>query len=165
MSKNIIAVTSMRRKEADTNSMVENIEAVQAFNNNQLYTKGFAFGVNPGASNEFSPVLGGKVRFLHGITVYSFDANNAPNALPDTFSLNVNSEVIVDKVMHLNYNPTGAALGNIKLGEYFKLPRPMSGSDSVQINWNAINAGKFYITFWLSDTDNVTGNVKRNRKK
>lgn len=123
----------------------DNQDAVQDFNQRQIYTKGFQFNPQTGV-NEFPCVLGGKARVLHGICVYSeLPADN------DIVSLNINSELVVDNVLWKTYNPEGQS-GNIyKSDQYFKLTRSLSGSDSVQLNWNALNAKKIWIVFYLSN--------------
>lgn len=130
------------------NTSTGNQQEIQAFTNKQIYSKGFEYNVVPGAGNEFSPNLGGKARFLYGIGVYN-EMNNIADL--DKLSLTLNSEVIVDKVLWMAYNPQGASGNIFKTDQFFALPRILSGSDAVQINWESINAHKVNIVFYLSD--------------
>jgi hypothetical protein len=120
----------------------------QEFTNKQLYTRGFTYNVVSGPGNNFAPNLGGKARFLHGITIYS-ESNNAGDF--DLFSLTINSEVIVDKVLWLNYNGQGPSGNIFKTDQFYALPRMLSGSDSVQLNYDSVNVHKIHIVFYLSD--------------
>jgi hypothetical protein len=47
-----------------------NQKQLQNFNNASIYTKGFNFTSQSNTTNEESINLGGKARFLHGITVF-----------------------------------------------------------------------------------------------
>jgi hypothetical protein len=122
--------------------------AAQAYTNQQIYTKGYQYTVAIGTGNNFNPNLGGKARFLWGICLFSEVAN--ANDL-DLFSLTINSEVICDKVLWNTYNPQQLS-GNVnKNNQFFALPRLLSGADSVEINYNSINAHKINVVFYLSD--------------
>ena len=124
------------------------VDKIQSFNKAQIYTKGFEYNTTAGTPSNFAPQLGGKARKLHGIVVFS-DPNNITDA--DKMSLVLNSEQLINNVVWWAYNPQGA-VGNIfKEGQFFSLPRPLSGADDVQIQWEAINAHKVYIVFYLSD--------------
>lgn len=121
---------------------------LQNFNNRQIYTKGFSFTSQAGTENQESPILGGKARFLHGITVFNNSANITDE---DVLSLTLNEELIISKVIWWAYNPQGA-VGNIfKREQYFPLPRPLSGSDSLTTLYKTANAHNYYIVFYLSD--------------
>lgn len=120
----------------------------QNFTRQQIYTKGYQYTVGSGSGNAFNPNLGGKARFLWGICLFSEAAN--ANDL-DLFSLTINSEVICDKVLWNTYNPQQASGNVTKKDQFFALPRLLSGSDSVEINYNSINAHKINIVFYLSD--------------
>jgi len=126
---------------------LSNIKDIQNFNNGQIYTKGFNFNTQAG-TNEFPIVLGGKARKLHGVCFYVDQANVGD---PDITSLVLNSEQLIDKVIWWNYNPQGAAGNLFKQEQYFGIPRALGGSDSCQLIWNAINAHKIYIVFFLSN--------------
>ena len=120
----------------------------QNFTNKQLYSKGFTFNVVSGPGNNFAPNLGGKARFLYGITIYS-EANNFNDF--DLFSLTINSEVVIDKVLWNNYNGQGPSGNIFKTDQFYSLPRILSGADSVQLNYDSVNTHKIHIVFYLSD--------------
>lgn len=138
----------MRPNINKINTSTSNQKEIQEFTNKQLYSKGFEYNVVTGAGNEFSPNLGGKARFLYGICVYS-EMNNGGDL--DKLSLTLNSEVIIDKVIWWSYNGQGQQGNIFKTDQFFALPRILSGSDSVQLNWESINAHKINVVFYLSD--------------
>lgn len=120
----------------------------QTFTNKQIYSKGFTYSVVSGPGNNFSPNLGGKARFLYGVLLFV----EAPNANDlDTFSLTINSEVAIDKVLVSAYNPQIIGGNIFKTDQFFALPRLMSGSDSIQLNYDSINVHKIHAVFYLSD--------------
>lgn len=120
---------------------------IQEFISSQVYTKGFSYTCNAG-SNSFTPVLGGKPRWLYGIAYYG-DINT--NADRDIMSLSINEEMIIDKVITWNYNPQ-QTVGNVyKTEQFYPLPRPLSGSDSVALTIVAIQGKPIDIVFFLSD--------------
>lgn len=135
--------------------MTKQIGTVQNFTNQQLYTKGFEYNVQAGTANQFTPQLGGKARFLWGIMVFINEQVNWVD--PDTMSLVVNSEQIIDKVIWWAYNGQSNTGNVFKERQYFPLPRFLSGADSVELTWSAINAHKINIVFYLSDVNPVTG--------
>lgn len=114
----------------------------------QIYTKGFSYKSQAGVTNSEAPQLGGKARFLHGVCFYG-DFNFPIDR--DIWSLTVNQEIIVDKVIWWNYNPQGQAGNFFKTEQFFALPRPLSGSDSVMSQLTTINSHDYDIVFFLSD--------------
>lgn len=121
---------------------------IQDWNNRQIYTKGFSFNSQANTTNEESINLGGKARFLHGICFYS-DFNFAGDR--DLLSLVINSEQLIDNVIWWNYNPQGQTGNIFKTNQFFALPRPLSGADSVQLILKTLNAHPYDIVFFLSD--------------
>jgi hypothetical protein len=124
-----------------------NQQNVQDFIKGQIYSKGFEFGAQPGP-NTFNPNLGGAARRLFGLILFT-ENNNIFD--PDLISLTINNEVIIDNVVWWAYNPQGPSGNIFKQAQYFELPRPMSGSDSVAIQYQSVNAHKIYPVFYLSD--------------
>ena len=125
----------------------DNTKQLQHFTNKQIYTKGFDFNTTAGV-NTFPIQLGGKCRKLHGITVY-VEQNNVGD--PDKISLVINSEQLINNAIWWAYNPQGQAGNIFKDGQFFALPRNLSGADDTQLVWEAINSHKIYIVFYLSD--------------
>lgn len=125
---------------------LNNQSDLQAFIKKQIYTKGFQFGLTQNA-NSNACVLGGKARWLHGICLFSeIPTDN------DLISLNINQELVIDNVLWKAYNPQEAEGNVFKKEQFFALPRPLSGSDSVTLDWNALNAKKVWAIFYLSET-------------
>lgn len=118
------------------------------FVQSQIYTKGFSYKSQANVTNNEAPQLGGKARFLHGICFYG-DFNFINDR--DILSLTLNQEVIIDKVIWWNYNPQGAGGNIFKREQFFGIPRPLSGSDSVITQLTTINAHDYDIVFFLSD--------------
>lgn len=144
-------VIRVKRTDSDgiprMESDLANIDNIKKWIKKQKYSKGFSFGVNPGP-NPIPIVLGGSQRIMYGLNVYSETAFVGD---PDLISLEVNQEKIIDNVIWWEYNPQGF-IGNIfKIAEYHSLCRPLSGSDSLLLNWNALNSHKIYIVFTLAD--------------
>lgn len=130
----------------------KNMPEIQTYIKRQIYKKGFNFNTQAGVVNDFPIVLGGKARRLFGLTVYS-DFAFVGDA--DLISLTINEEKIIDNVVWWDFNGQGAAGNIFKEESYFALPRPLSGSDSVLLQWNSINAHKVHIVFSLSDSVNL----------
>ncbi len=122
--------------------------ANQNFTNAQIYTKGFDFNTTAGTPDTFPIQLGGKARKLHGIVVFN-EQNNVIDA--DKISLVINSEQIINNVIWWAYNPQGQAGNIFKDGQYFAIPRKLSGADDCQFVVDAVNAHKIFIVFYLSD--------------
>lgn len=127
---------------------LENADTLKSFVKKQIYMKGFNFNVVVGDNPTNDIKLGGKARFLYGINLLITAARVADE---DLFSLTINEEVICDKVNWKNFYP---GLNSGKLQMYFPIPRPLSGSDSVNIGWTATGANKtVYPSFFLSEID------------
>lgn len=125
-----------------------NINDIQAFNNGQVYTKGFSFTTTVGSGNEFPIQLGGKCRRLFGVNFFVPLANIQDN---DIISLIVNEEVIIDKV---NWRAYSANTNNnpFKVEQYFSLPRALSGSDTVMLTVNSVGAHQLFPIFYLANS-------------
>jgi hypothetical protein len=119
---------------------------IQTYIKAQIYMKGYTQGVNAGNNANLANItsLGGSARKLFGIAIWVSQANVADD---DTFSLKINNETIIDSVYWRTFNPQF----NLKLDQFFPLPRPLSGSDTLVMSWTAINAKTIYPIFYLSD--------------
>lgn len=131
-----------------TNFKNSNQSEIQAFNKSQIYFKGFNFGLSAGANEIANVNLGGACRRLYGITVYVQSDKTGDD---DLFSLQINQEQIIDRVLWRSFCPT--LVGNNSGSQFFAIPRPLTGSDTVNIVWNATTAKKVYINFYLSNSN------------
>lgn len=127
----------------------QNIDAIQKFNNSQIYTKGFSYTTQANTTNTFSPQLGGKCRQLHGIVLF-FPAASIND--DDTMSLGINEETIIDNVNWRTYSPVAQNGNAFKPNQMFEIRRALSGSDSVVLQIRSVNAHQLYITFYLSNS-------------
>jgi hypothetical protein len=126
---------------------LNDIAAIQKFNNAAIYTVGFNDTTAIGNSNSYSPKLGGKCRRLWGINIF-YPTANLNDA--DIINLTINSEQILQNTIWKAYNPTS---GNpYKNEQFFFLPRALSGSDSIELKINAIAAHEFQVVFYLSNS-------------
>lgn len=122
------------------------MKAIQNYIKAQIYFKGFSYAVVVG-NNSTTLTLGGSCRFLYGIQLWMSNANIAQD---DTFSLNINNEQIFDTILWRAFNP--AACGGLPNTQFFPVPRPLSGSDTVQFSWTAaVGAKTIYPIFYLSN--------------
>lgn len=123
----------------------------QKYINNQIYMKGFNFNAIVGTTEVDSISLGGNARFLYGINILMTAASVADE---DTFSMVLNEETIVDKANWKIFYP---GLNSNKVDQFFPLPRPLFGNDSLLITWNGVTGAKtVYPIFYLSTVDNRT---------
>lgn len=135
----------VRRVRSINQNNFDDQKATQDFVKKQIYMKGFSQAIGAG-SNQVLPAIttfDGSARWLHGLSIYVSQANVSDN---DTFSLTVNNEQIIINAYWRAFCPEF----NLKLTQYFPLPRPLAGSDSVQMNWSAQNAKTVYPIFYLS---------------
>lgn len=124
------------------------MEEVKQWLRKQKYIKGFTFTTQASITNNFQITLGGEVRFMYGLNLYVPSANLFDE---DLVSLSVNQEKILDSVLWNHLNPQGASGNIMKEYDYFSLPRPMSGSDSITLQWESVNAHKIYCVFTVAD--------------
>lgn len=136
------------RGEGIKNYNLNNQPDVQKFNNQAVYTKGFTQGLQSGSSNLFNLQLGGKPRRLFGIILSVPNANQNDD---DIISLTINSEIIIDKVIWKAYSPSNVH-NAFKTEQYFEIPRGLSGSDTVEMAVNAVNAHNLFIVFYLANS-------------
>lgn len=125
---------------------LDNSRALQSYIKSQVYTKGFSQAVNAGANTSLANVtsLGGSARRLYGLAIWVSQANIADD---DTFSLTINNEQIIIK----NYWRSFCPQFNYKMDMYFPIPRPLSGSDTIEMSWQSVGAKTVYPIFYLSD--------------
>lgn len=121
------------------------ITKLQAFNNGQIYSKGFVFTTQANASNIFPIQLGGKPRVMHGI-IFQCPVGNVTD--DDVISLTINSEVVIDKVNWKAYLPTQ---NPTKAQQFYPIPRGLSGSDSVELTVTSVNSHTIFPIFYLSN--------------
>lgn len=137
------------RKKINMLDLGKDVKLVREFIRSQIYVIGQEFSPAAASTQDFNCKLGGKVRWLHGINLFLPQINLGDE---DKFSLTVNNEVLIDKTIWWAYTPGGALFANIRSGDdYFKLPRPMSGNDTVTLNYQSVNAHKIYINFYCSE--------------
>lgn len=131
------------------NSNLNNTKAIQDFINSQIYAMGFQFGVSVGVNTNIPIKLSGSSRRLFGLCLFvqSDKVND-----DDTFSLTINQENIITTSLWRAWYPS-VTLGNYKPQMFFPIPRPLSGSDSVNISWTAVTAKQVYPIFYLSDSE------------
>lgn len=123
-----------------------NQKAVQLYNNSQVYFKGFTLGASAGQNSFTGIQLGGSARRLFGINMFVAQAAIADD---DTFSLLINNELIIDKCLWRAFFPQQT--GNIKQDMFFSIPRPLSGSDSVEMSYTSVTAKNIFPIFYLSN--------------
>lgn len=146
MANKIVRTKSM--PALDFKNVERNKKELQEFYQKQIYSKGFFFQTSAGSTVSPKISLGGSARRLHGISVFN-DLGFSGDQ--DTFSLTINEEVIIEDVIWWAYNPQGISGNIFKETQYFPIPRPLSGSDSVELDWNASNSHNSFIVFYLSN--------------
>lgn len=123
------------------------MKALQDYNNAQVYTKGFRFTTQAGVNNPFNIQLGGKCRKIHGVIFFVPTANVNDD---DIISLTINQELVIDNVNWKAYSP--ATSGNtFKPNQFYELRRALSGSDTVDLQVNSVNAHNVFPIFYLSN--------------
>jgi len=126
------------------NGFDPDMKQVQNFNRAQIYAKGFLLGAQSG-SNDFTNInLGGKARKLYGFALYVPVANDND---ADTFTLNINQELTIERVPVWAYNPR---VNTFKTQQFYELPRPLSGSDTIQLGYDSVGAHPVYIVFYIA---------------
>lgn len=124
----------------------DNQAQIQAYNKSQIYFKGFTQGVLAGMNVISNLQLGGSAKRLFGLNLWVAQANIADD---DVFSLSINNELIIDKCLWRAFFPQQT--GNIKQQMYYEIPRPLSGADTLEISYTAVNAKNIYFIFYLSN--------------
>lgn len=124
-----------------------NQKTVQNFIASQIYMKGFVQGVNAGNNQNLPFVLGGSARQLYGMNLFIQQSTIAED---DYFSLKLNNETIIDSVSWRAFNPVYNY--NRKI-QFFELPRPLNGNDSLTMSYTAVSAKTIYPVFYLSTTN------------
>ncbi len=124
-----------------------NQKTVQNFIASQIYMKGFVQGVNAGNNQNIQLILGGAARQMYGMNLFIQQSTIAED---DYFSLKLNNETIIDSVSWRAFNP--AYNYNRKL-QFFELPRPLNGNDSLTMSYTAVSSKTIYPVFYLSTTN------------
>jgi hypothetical protein len=104
------------------------IEDIRALITNQKKIKGFIFDVPNGAS-EFPVEISGEARLMLGLSLVALSNVDDPGLQPESFSMIFNEEIIIRDVHPAFLSPFFTD------EEYYQVPRPMSGQDSVNVNF------------------------------
>jgi len=106
------------------------IEQVQKVIRNQKRLKGFQFDLSAGADNTFDIALSGTARLFLG---YALDTRPdfTPADIPLSHTITVNNEIVIEKVQ-----PSFLS-SSFMDDEYYFIPRPLSGQDTITIQFNA----------------------------
>lgn len=144
MAKRVIIKTPGERIPSMQTNNYSDFKSVQEYNKSQIYFKGFQKNVAVG-SNVLDLQLGGSARRMFGLIFIVSGAGTDD----DLVSLTINNEQIIIDTHWRAFSPNQT--GNPKDLMYFPIPRPLSGSDSVALNWFAINAKVVYPVFYLSN--------------
>lgn len=124
-----------------------NQKTVQNFIASQIYMKGFVQGVAAGNTQNIKLDLGGSARQMYGFNLFIQQSTVAED---DYFSLKLNNETIIDSVSWRAFNPSYNL--NHRL-QFFEVPRPLNGNDSLTMSYTAISAKTIYPVFYLSTTN------------
>lgn len=114
------------------------IDQVRAMIKKQKRCKGFQFSIATG-SNTSDIQLSGTARLLLGFLLLPPDFSD-PSGTPDSMTLTVNNEIVIDQVkpfLFSNYSMDD---------EYYFIPRPLSGTDEIKINFQNSAAAQ---TWWM----------------
>ena len=116
--------------------MNEAIDQVRAFIKKQKRSKGFSFGISPGSNT--NPVdISGTARIFLGFSLLMPPNDELPSgfaSLPDSVTLTVNNEIIIESV-HPNFFSQ-----EFMDDEYYSFLRPLSGSDTVVMATQGVDA-------------------------
>jgi hypothetical protein len=117
----------------------EQMNNIQAFNKEKIYTQGYRFTQNGTGSNSQTVQLAAPGRFLVGINITPVSAGDVSDMQA---TLNVNSLIGLNQVSFSLLNP------NFTLGFlYFPVPTPLIGNDSIIFSYIKNNAGN--VTFYM----------------
>lgn len=108
------------------------VEAVRDVIRNQKRVKGFRHNMSAGANNDFSIALSGTARLFLGFALDTFPEFD-PAFAPDGFTLTINNEIVIENVF------PGFFSSSFMDDEYYSLPRPLSGQDTITATYNAPN--------------------------
>jgi len=109
------------------------IEQVRQVIRNQKRTKGFSFDIEAGASNNFDIALSGTARLFLGFSLAPAVGAIEANA-PDQFTLVINNEIVIEQVFPEFFG------ADFMDDEYYFLPRPLSGQDTITATFNGVNS-------------------------
>jgi len=110
------------------------INAVRRFIKKQKRVKGFAFSV-PTGDQSFAINLAGTARLMLGYALLLEDPAD-PTTMPETHTLTVNNEIVVDQASPDFFS------GRFMDDEFIFIPRPLSGTDDITINFSNTNAAQ-----------------------
>ncbi len=107
------------------------IEQVRQIIRNQKRSRGFAFALSIGANNSFDIQLSGTARVFLGFALSSL-ATEDPNLAPDQITITINNEIVIQEVLPRFFTD------EFMDDEYYFFPRPLSGQDTITVQFNAI---------------------------
>jgi len=106
------------------------IEDVRKVIRNQKRTKGFQFDLSVGADNSFPIKLSGTARLFLGFALDS-RPDFVPADIPLSVTITINNEIVIEKVFPAFFS------SSFMDDEYYFIPRPLSGQDTITIQFNA----------------------------
>jgi len=109
------------------------VEEVRSFIKRQKRIKGFSFTV-PTGSSSFNIDLSGTAKIFLGIAAYAKNTEVKTECCTtflniETVQLTINNEIVIDQL-----DPNFLSFG-LQDNEYYYLPRPLSGSDTITFNF------------------------------
>lgn len=110
----------------------ESIEEIRQFIKNQKRLKGYNFNVSGGASS-FPLDISGEARVLLGLSILALENFDDPNLQPDTFTLTINNEIVI------NQTHPGFLSPLFMDEEYYQFLRPLSGQDDISVTFTNPN--------------------------
>lgn len=117
----------------------EQMNSIQAFNKEKIYTQGYRFTQNGAGSNQQTVQLSAPGKFLVGINVTPVTGSDVSD-MQAGLSVNSLNELVSVSFSLLNPNFT---LGFL----YFPVPTPLIGNDSIIFSWVKNNSGN--VTFYM----------------
>jgi hypothetical protein len=110
----------------DTQDTGKLIEQVRALIKKQKRARGFLFGIQSGSGNLLNLELSGTARTFLGFSIL-FSPDEDFSAQPNSITLTINNEIIIQDVQPSFFSP------DFMDDEYYYFPRPLSGSDVIQM--------------------------------
>ncbi|MBW1841111.1 MAG: hypothetical protein JRI75_04895 [Deltaproteobacteria bacterium] len=107
------------------------IEEIRAYIRNQQRCKGFQFSVPIGASQQENISLPGTAKIWMG---FSLCVDSNVQAQTIDFDITINNEVVIENANACFFGPL------FMDSEYYYLPRPLSGQDTITIQFNNTGA-------------------------
>ena len=130
------------RPQKNDAQVKQNIEKVRSWIKKQKRSKGYVHALSTGTT-EFNLDISGSARIFLGFALLF--SETAIGSQPATFTLNINEEIIVNQVQPSFFSP------DFMDDEYYFFPRPLSGTDVVDVTYNNPNADQtvFMIVYYI----------------